>query len=45
MQLFSSMVIWLNRPPQSERMAFQMTKDSTQAVMATPNDQPSLSVV
>src|ERR1017187_2811327 len=36
MQLFSSMVIWLNRPPQIERMAFQITKDSTHAVIATP---------
>src|SRR5208283_2846424 len=44
MQLFSRMVIWVSLPPVSARKEFQMTKESTQAVMDTPKDQPSLSV-
>ena len=45
MQLFSRMDIWLSLPPESARKAFQITYDSTHAVMATPKAQPSLSVV
>ena len=45
MQLFSRMDIFLSLPPESTRSEFQMVKDMTQAVMATPNDQPILSVV
>ncbi len=45
MQLFSSTDIGESRPAVSTRKAFQMTYERTQAVMATPNDQPILSVV
>ena len=44
MQLFSSIVIFVFASPRTVK-AFQMAYESTQAVMATPNDQPSLSVV
>ena len=45
MQLFSSRLIWLNRPALNARSRFQSTNDITQAVMATPKAQPILSVV
>jgi hypothetical protein len=49
MQLFSRIVIMLSLRGRmtfhTARTAFQMTNESTQAVMATPNAQPSLTVV
>jgi hypothetical protein len=35
----------VSRPASTVRMVFQITNDSTHEVMATPNDQPTLSVV
>src|SRR5258708_4404689 len=45
MQLFSRIDIGFNLPPESARNVFQITNDNTQAVIATPKSQPSLSVV
>ena len=45
MQLLSSTDIWESRPNERMRKVFQMTYERTQAVMATPNDQPIFSVV
>src|SRR5262245_38524115 len=45
MQLFSRIDILDSRPPVNVRSAFQITKDITHDVMATPNDQPTLRVV
>ncbi len=45
MQLLSRMDMGVRRPPLSMRRPFQITNESTQAVMATPKAQPSLRVV
>ena len=45
MQLFSSTDMFDKRRPDSARIAFQMTNESTHEVIATPNDHPTFSVV
>ena len=45
MQLFSSIDIGARRPALSACNPFQMTNESTYEVIATPNDQPTLSLV
>ena len=44
MQLFSSTDMF-ETPRSTVRTEFQITNDSTHEVIATPNDQPTLSVV